>query len=186
MNTFFTSDTHFGHTGVIKLSNRPFADKQDMAEQLIQNWNNVVSEKDTVYHLGDFAFASRTQTEAIMRRLNGRIHLIMGNHDHSQTRKLALEHFESVRDYRQIKIGDKKIILFHFPILYWNSMHHGSWHLHGHCHSHCGMIRTVASDHHGVEIEEEKIARSMDVGVDAHNYAPIEFEEVRELINSKF
>ena len=42
MKTFFTSDTHFYHSNIIKYCNRPFADAQDMNETLIANWNNVV------------------------------------------------------------------------------------------------------------------------------------------------
>lgn len=55
-NLFFTSDTHFFHEGIIKFCNRPFASVEEMNEAMIRNWNEVVHEKGTVFHLGDFAF----------------------------------------------------------------------------------------------------------------------------------
>ncbi len=54
MTTWFTADTHFGHTNVIRYCARPFDSVQAMDETLIENWNQVVRPKDTVYHLGDF------------------------------------------------------------------------------------------------------------------------------------
>ena len=56
MNTFFTSDQHYGHAMILEYCNRPFADVQTMNETLVDNHNAVVGKKDTVYHLGDFAF----------------------------------------------------------------------------------------------------------------------------------
>lgn len=51
---FFTSDTHFNHTNIIKYCQRPFRDIYEMNETLIANWNNVVAPDDIVFHLGDF------------------------------------------------------------------------------------------------------------------------------------
>ena len=55
-HTFFTSDTHFGHANIINLCKRPFKDVNHMNDMLVENWNNVVTDDDTVFHLGDFAF----------------------------------------------------------------------------------------------------------------------------------
>ena len=78
MTSFFTADTHFGHANIIKYCNRPFKDTDEMNEALIANWNNVVSEGDTVYHLGDFSFRGYHRYR---NRLNGNIVLLQGNHD---------------------------------------------------------------------------------------------------------
>ena len=52
-NHWFTSDVHFFfHKNIIKYSNRPFNDVNHMNDSLINNWNSVVGENDTVYSLG--------------------------------------------------------------------------------------------------------------------------------------
>ena len=79
--TFFTSDTHFGHANIIRLCNRPFKDVEEMNEKLIENWNKVVPEDGTVFHLGDFAFGGSALWNSVIPRLNGQIYLIIGNHE---------------------------------------------------------------------------------------------------------
>lgn len=81
MKYFVISDTHFGHTNVIKYCNRPFKDAKEMDSVLIKNWNETVSNKDVVIHLGDFAFCSKERAREICSELNGRKILIKGNHD---------------------------------------------------------------------------------------------------------
>lgn len=53
-HTFFTSDTHFGHANIIRFCKRPFENVEEMNEALIENWNKVVSDDDTVFHLGEY------------------------------------------------------------------------------------------------------------------------------------
>ena len=62
-NIFFTSDTHFGHTNIIKYCKRPFNSLEEHDETLIKNWNNKVGENDIIFHLGDFAFGRKTMDE---------------------------------------------------------------------------------------------------------------------------
>ena len=78
---FFTSDSHFCHSNIIKFCDRPFKDVEEMNEILIDNWNKTVGPNDIIYHLGDFCFAGSAEWHSILGRLNGRIHLILGNHD---------------------------------------------------------------------------------------------------------
>ena len=86
-NTFFTSDTHFGHANIIRLCNRPFKDVEEMNEKLVENWNRVVPEDGTVFHLGDFAFGGSGLWNSVIPRLNGQIYLIIGNHDRKNLRQ---------------------------------------------------------------------------------------------------
>lgn len=50
---FFTSDTHFYHTNIIKYCNRPFKSMHEMNEVMMNNWNKIVKPTDTVCHLGE-------------------------------------------------------------------------------------------------------------------------------------
>ena len=58
---FFTSDTHFGHENILKFCNRPFSSIEDHDLALINNWNSVIGNDDTVFHLGDFCFGNTTK-----------------------------------------------------------------------------------------------------------------------------
>lgn len=178
-NVFFTSDTHFGHSNVIRYSNRPFANAQEMDEALIKNWNERVKPSDTLYHLGDFAFHREDKIREILSRLNGQKHFIKGNHDKELLRLLKADHynwFQSVQDYKKIKVGDQTIILLHYSMVVWDKSHYGSWQLFGHSHN---------------SLPKDPNKLSMDVGVDAVGdwgvtpYSPISFEEVQEVMKTK-
>ncbi len=166
---FITSDTHFFHKNIIKHSSRPFNDVDEMNEKMILSWNSKVPPDSIVYHLGDFAFAKPSKIIQILRRLNGTIRLVKGNHDH--LREDVKKEFDWVRDYYESKMEDgRKIIMCHFPFLTWNGAHKGNWHFHGHCHGNLTVSGTTR----------------MDVGVDTTtDYAPYSYEEIVNLMSNK-
>ena len=133
---FFTADLHFFHRNILKFASatRPVTSLEEMHEALITNWNTQVRTFDHVYILGDLSFGSAEQTLQILARLNGILHLIIGNHDHwinSTTRTF----FASIDNYKVFKQGDHRAVLFHYPIVEWDRMQHGTFHLFGHTHS---------------------------------------------------
>ena len=76
------SDTHFNHEIMIKYGIRKFKSLKEMNEKIIEVWNDKIYKNDEVIHLGDFAFGDDFELiESICRRLNGKITLILGNHD---------------------------------------------------------------------------------------------------------
>ena len=95
MDVWVTSDDHFGHKNIITYSNRPFETTEEMDEVLICNWNKVVKPNDLVFNLGDIFFCNSERMQYISGRLNGRKHLIRGNHDkgvsNGKFRKLGFE-----------------------------------------------------------------------------------------------
>lgn len=165
---FFTADTHFFHSRILELGNgRPFATVDEMNEALVENWNARVRPKDIVYHLGDVSFGKKDETEAVLRRLNGHIHLVRGNHDGRVDGLEGL--FDSVSVYKTVTVNDQRIVLFHFPIEEWDRAHRGSWHLHGHQHGN-GQVASVPR---------------LDVGVDCWGFAPVSFDEVAEWMDGR-
>lgn len=170
---WFTSDTHFHHTNILTLGKgRPFSTVMEMNEMLVKRWNERVNKSDRIYHLGDISFGNKETTLQTMSRLKGQIHIVRGNHDNEQTLKQLLrdqKNVISVKPYDEIKIGHLKIVLFHFPIIDWNWRYRGSWHLHGHCHG-------------NLEFDNGPM---LDVGVDCHNFAPIEFDTVASYLQTK-
>jgi calcineurin-like phosphoesterase family protein len=166
MATLFTSDTHFGHDTIRTLASRPFASLAEMDTELVTRWNAAVRPGDTVWHLGDFAHRNAASLADYRARLNGTIHLVLGNHDVTiKGDNLSL--FASVQVMAEVTVRSKTIILCHYPLREWDKAWRGAWHLHGHVH---GRLDTEV---HGF---------SLDVGVDSHEYRPIGYERIAELL----
>lgn len=166
---FFTSDLHFSHKNIIKFCPdfRPNTDNLDEHDNyLIQLWNDTVSPDDTVYNLGDVSFSHNlNHIERILSQLNGKHHLILGNHDgliaqHKERFLNKLKNdgnpiLSSVQNYLKLKLPEYKqtLILFHYPIYEWDGCHKGWYHLHGHLHNRtskvAGRILNVGFDLHG-------------------------------------
>src|SRR5262249_3551662 len=108
---FFTADTHFGHKLMLADGPcaRPWTTVEEMNEGLIENWNRRVGPRDRVYHLGDVSFMNSGKTIEVLRRLNGFIHLVRGNHDNPSSS--VRERFESIDDLKEIRVAGQKIIL---------------------------------------------------------------------------
>lgn len=158
MATFFTSDQHFGHRNIIQYCNRPFGSLEQMHEALIRSWNEVVSVDDDVYVLGDFAFCNPNR---VLPQLKGNLFLVRGNHDGKAVCKNARWGF--VKDYHEMSVDGKKLVLCHYPLLTWNGAHRGSWMLHGHSHGSLG---------------EEHSTRT-DVGVDTSGFVPLSWDQIK-------
>jgi calcineurin-like phosphoesterase family protein len=157
---WFTSDTHFCHTNIIKYCNRPFTHIDAMNEALIDNWNKVVKPGDRVYHLGDFGFGKKEELLSIFKRLNGEKHFIIGNHD-KDSLKLP---WASRHDMFELKHNDKYYQLCHYPMRAWDKAFHGARSCFGHVH---GMLKPYGW--------------SCDVGVDCWEFTPVNFDTLESL-----
>ena len=117
-NVWFTSDTHFNHANIIKYCNRPFACVEEMNEKLIENWNSVVGKDDLTWCLGDFCLGpdQKKHIPELVSKLNGRINLILGNHDHNSVKFYYDVGFNRVYD-RKVIINDF-VILTHAPLMF--------------------------------------------------------------------
>jgi calcineurin-like phosphoesterase family protein len=159
MTNFYISDTHFYHKNIISLANRPYKDVDEMNAALVTNWNSVVTDNDTVYHLGDFAWSGQKEN---FPQLRGQKILIKGNHDFRDTLALG---WSSIVNYWELNDGDKKVVLFHYPIFEWNGFFRGSVHLFGHVHGNPTKHRA-----------DSKLA--FDVGVEKINYTPVTLNQL--------
>ncbi len=166
MKYWFIADTHFGHRRIIEYCKRPFANITEMDNSLINNWNKLVGKDDIVYHLGDFAFCCTLDYAwNCYKQLNGIKHLILGNHD-----DLALE-MESIRPgtwasvdkLNEQIIYNQRIVMCHYPMATWRHAYKGTWQLYGHVH---GSMKNNG--------------KSIDVGVDCWDYAPVSFNQIKE------
>ena len=129
---FVTSDSHFGHRRIAEYANRPYSSVEEMDEDLIKRWNEVVSNDDIVFHLGDFAFGSVEKQKAYFDRLNGAKYLILGNHDGSASRMARIGFLDPVNS-RVRRYGDVDIHMVHNPD-HAKSVPEDGFVFYGHCH----------------------------------------------------
>lgn len=179
MNTFFTSDTHFGHKNIAgpKVSNWPsgyrhYTGVPEMNEDLIARWNAKVGPNDLVYHLGDVGYLIKPAAlNSILHRLNGKIHLIVGNHEEAVLEyEPNCNRFESIQDVKSVYVNSQKIFMSHYAHRVWNKSHNGVWHLYGHSHG---------------NLENEVWGKSMDVGVDVNNFEPVSFDALKAIMDKR-
>jgi calcineurin-like phosphoesterase family protein len=138
---------------------RGFSSAEEMNELIVKNWNKTVSKKDCVYLLGDITMEKK-QYE-ILGRLQGIIHVVLGNHDERQHVREMLNYVHSVSgiiDYKKIAI------LTHCPI-HPSQLEFGyPYNIHGHVHEN--------------SIDD---SRYINVCAEMINYTPVEFSKLIKL-----
>jgi len=165
MARWWTSDTHFGHSRIIQYCNRPFANHEEMDEEILKRFNEVIKPGDELYHLGDLSWSSYDLNKFFSRLNTKQVHLIYGNHD---TKKTKHPNIVSYSDIKSVTIDGQTMILCHYPMRSWKNQSHGSFQLYGHCHG------TLSG-----------IGRQMDIGVDTNNFYPYSFEQIRDTLKEK-
>lgn len=174
INTWFTSDTHFGHKNILEYEKevRPFSSVEEMNECLIERWNMVVRKNDVVYHLGDFAFGRHNIK--IAERLLGKKKLIMGNHDIYPATDY-LPYFDKLYGVLYWKM----CILSHIPVHPNNLGSRAFLNIHGHLHSKKVMReRTWDGSFVGIQFEED--LNYINVSCEQNNLTPIHSDLIME------
>lgn len=174
MSIWFCSDLHMNHYNSIPYCNRPFETVEEMNQALINNWNSVVNSDDTVYVLGDFIMGSPSTVKDIVSQLNGEIILVRGNHDTDKKLEVYDEVGIEVKDLVYLKDKGKMYICSHYPMYLgqWNDGRKNKLYcLSGHSHIKSPFYEDIPLNYH--------------VGVDAHNYTPVNFEQIKNEIRQK-
>ncbi len=162
---WFTSDTHFGQERTFKYSMRGmYFDNVEHADlAMVERWNDVVDEEDTVYHLGDFG------NFEVAKQLKGNIRLLFGNYEREGRGGFITPkqetYFEHVyKDSQLATLVDERLVMVHEPshLSYADdTAKRGYFGLFGHIH------------------EKQKVKRNaLNVGVDLHNFTPVSLETV--------
>lgn len=178
---FFTSDTHFGHSKILTFDRpRPFKTIEEHDQALIDNWNSVVTNKDTVYHLGDFALEEgKKRARLIMAQLNFRkLVIVLGNHDNLRWFTTAPTMYTSdpqVEYYGAFELRKHNFILTHIPV-HASQMSRFGKNLHGHLHH--NVVTFTELDETACPLWESEDKNYYNVGVDHHNYTPVHIDEV--------
>lgn len=168
MQTFFTADTHFDDSYAIEYFNRPFKSVDEMNAVMVEKWNLVVGEQDTVYHLGDFTLEDIDHFTKWANQLKGDIKILPGSHDQPWLKDFVPgSKVEVIAPLVSLEFplgtmnAPQMLVLCHYSMQVWERSNQGSWHLFGHSH---GKLKGVGL--------------SIDVGVDCTAFTPLSLNEV--------
>lgn len=124
---YFISDLHLGHKNILNFTKGhrfgTSVDTHDFA--LVSQWNSVVTNRDTVWVLGDVCFD--IEKMPLLEEMNGNKKLVLGNHDKFDI-GVYLKYFSKVAGL----VPYKGYWLSHAPI-HPNELR-GRKNIHGHVH----------------------------------------------------
>ena len=158
MSIYFIADTHFGDDNIRRYENRPYDSVEKMDADLIEKWNNSITDGDEVYILGDFGAVGKEKE--ILSKLKGTKYLVKGNHD--------VESNEYYRNCGFKEVYDLPVILKNFWILSHDAIYVNTnmpyANLFGHVHNN-PIVKDYSSQHFCVSVERI-------------DYTPISFAEI--------
>ena len=174
---YLTSDLHFGHDREFIWKVRGYDSVEHMNTRQVEKWNAIVDSNDDVYVLGDVVLGDPKNIEYV-RRLNGEIHIVLGNHD-TLTREQMYRELPNVVEVAEIGIRLKykkyHFVLTHYPMLTGNlekeSLKQMSLNLYGHTHQLTNFYNDMPFMYH--------------VGVDSHSGYPVLVDDIIEEMNKK-
>lgn len=157
-----------------------------MNDALVKNWNSVVGPDDHVYHLGDFCFGSVDKWNWCLEpgKLNGHIHLILGNHDPERVfrEKVNIDRFDSIDFQHVLFIDGWTVYLNHFPFAsFSNNYDHKMMALSGH--THVGQNSSAVESYEALNTIYKP--NQYDVGVDNNNFTPVSWVEVKNKVTAQ-
>ena len=167
---YLISDLHLDHKNIIRYCQRPFANTTVMNKILIRNWNNTVSEQDTVYFLGDlipFENDLKTVNDRLEKDFKGKVIKIQGSHD---PKKFGASH-------KILEYNGYKFFLVHDPSPYpkygkspipsgWQD-----WIIHGHTHNNSMQRYPFINGEY----------KTINVSVELTNYKPVSLDYITSL-----
>jgi calcineurin-like phosphoesterase family protein len=177
---WFTSDLHLGHIKILEgPRGKLFNSIKDHDNIITNNILEVTSPGDNLYILGDIFWKyTRDQIAEFFNKFKKRkvnIHWIVGNHDRIRSTDHKAVVF--IGPLKDITIEKQPITLCHYPMYTWNKSHYGAWHFFGHHHSN-------THGHKEIKVFEES-GKRLNVCCEFHNYRPISFEQIRDIMNTR-
>ena len=133
-NIWFWSDTHFHHKNIIRYSDRPFVDLDDMHDNMVLMHNELVQPDDIVIWGGDVGFGAESKINDIVNRCNGYKILIVGNHDFHKRGQLYNLNFNEIHPCLVLDHDDITFWITHYPL---DTVPVNTVNIHGHTHTKC-------------------------------------------------
>lgn len=190
-NLYISSDLHLFHRNICKgVSSwedtsgcRDFNSIEDMNQTIINGINKTVEYDDHLFLLGDHLFGKDKDYAALCDKIVcDNIFLMMGNHCRYEN-LIKQENFTFIGHYKEMKVGKRILVMSHYPILSFNHMNRGAYHLYGHCHA--GIHKSDHQVH-----KYYRSLRTLDVGIDNAfhlfgEYRPFSFSEIEDYMKDK-
>lgn len=187
---YLTSDTHFFHKNIygpegFVPTRTHFSTVEEMNDTIIENWNNKITQHDTVIHAGDVSLHARPQILFdLLRKLNGNIEIVLGNHDSmSKQMKYLINNNYSYNGKpkftihevgKRIKFNKKVYYVTHYPLQLGDKR---------------SLIRNFCGHIHELPTNAPN---QLNIGIDSPEIGdrpfgePIRFEEAVDLIENKW
>lgn len=122
---YYIADLHFFHAALNEhMDHRGFGSVEEMNEYMVARWNGKVRRNDDVVVIGDLSWGKAEETNALLKRLNGTLYLITGNHDRILfDRKVDVSRFKWMKPYEELSDNKRKVVLCHYPIMCYNGQY---------------------------------------------------------------
>ena len=164
-----TSDQHFSHIQPFVWEKRGYKSVEDMNKEQIRKWNEVVGTEDEVWFLGDGMMNDNVAGAMCFSKLNGKIHIITGNHDLPTRVEIYKQFGFDVQDGKRFTYKKKNFIFSHEPVITSNGSFKG-WrdtvNIHGHTHQTSNFTEGYPLMYHA--------------GGDSHNGYPVLLDDIIE------
>ena len=168
MSIYITSDLHFNHNKEFIWKARGYSSVEDMNEAQIIKFNEMVTDEDDVWILGDLVMGQSTDAIPLLKRLNGKIHVVLGNHDTETREKIYRDLGWDVQVAARFRYHKISFYLSHFPTICTNieseSLYMTTVNLYGHTHQTTNFYNGNPYMYH--------------VGVDSHYGYPVLLDNI--------
>lgn len=175
---WITSDWHFNHQREFIYVPRGFSSVEEMNEAIIARHNKLVQPDDDVYVLGDLMLGDTDKGIECVRRMNGMLHIVRGNHDTDSRWGRYFTSFPNLIEIKNaiyLKYKKHHFYLSHYPTLTGNlekeSLTQMTLNLFGHTHQKTNFY--------------EDRPYMLHVGVDSHNCYPVLLDDIIEEMHQK-
>ena len=149
-----------------------------MNNAIVENWNNIVTNEDTVFILGDLMLNDNEKGVELFNKLNGIKMIILGNHDTAARIELykTLPNTEVLGYADIIKYNGYHFYLSHYPTITSN-------------HDEGRPLKQIILNLHGHTHDRRKFYQDnptmYNVALNAHNNTPVSIDQIIEDIKIK-
>lgn len=174
---WITSDWHFNHQREFIYIPRGFSSVEEMNEAIIARHNQLVQPEDDVYVLGDLMLGDSEKGIECIKRMNGKLHIVRGNHDTDRRWELykSLPNVVEMDNAIYLKYKRHNFYMSHYISLTGNlekeSLTQMTLNLFGHTHQKDNFYMDMPYLYH--------------VGVDSHNCRPVLLDDIIEEMHQK-